>query len=191
MEDTYLTEDARTRLVLSGLNELCEHGVRDFSLRRVAVAAQVSCAAPYKHFKSKEELIGAIVDYIAEKWQLLCHQIQTAITNDTVRLISELCIASIRFWLANGRFRTVLLADSNGKSAGFFYKLSDFDTPIMNEIEKYFSEKGLGESEIFKKQYTIRSLIYGAVLLNTHTSTEGVELALAVTREKIEKEFKI
>lgn len=177
--------------MLSGLNELCEHGVRDFSLRRVAVAAQVSCAAPYKHFKSKEELIGAIVDYIAEKWQLLCHQIQTAITNDTVRLISELCIASIRFWLANGRFRTVLLADSNGKSAGFFYKLSDFDTPIMNEIEKYFSDKGLGESEIFKKQYTIRSLIYGAVLLNTHTSTEGVELALAVTREKIEKEFKI
>ena len=35
-----------------------------FSLRKVAVMCHVSHAAPYKHFKNKEELIEAIIQYV-------------------------------------------------------------------------------------------------------------------------------
>ena len=68
MEKVYPDDGVRTRLILSALDELCEHGVVDFSLRRVALKAQVSCAAPYRHFKSKEELITETAKYITMKW---------------------------------------------------------------------------------------------------------------------------
>ena len=56
MEQEFIENSVRTRLILSGMSEIEKHGVNDFSLRRVALAAQVSCAAPYRHFKDKEEL---------------------------------------------------------------------------------------------------------------------------------------
>ena len=107
MEDRFIVEDVRKRLVLAGLNELCEHGITDFSLRRVSVAAQVSCAAPYRHFKDKDELIGAIIEYIGSKWLLLSKEIRAAFLLDRKRLALELSVAAIRFWVANGNFRTV------------------------------------------------------------------------------------
>ena len=58
MEDRFIEENVRLRLILSGISELEEHGIADFSLRRAAMGAQVSCAASYRHFKSKEEYIN-------------------------------------------------------------------------------------------------------------------------------------
>ncbi len=58
MEEAFQKEDVKTRLLLAGLNELSEYGVRDFSLRRAAEAAGVSCAAPYRYFKGKEEYVA-------------------------------------------------------------------------------------------------------------------------------------
>ena len=46
MEDANLETSVRTRLLLAGLSEMEKHGEGDFSLRRVAKEAQVSCAAP-------------------------------------------------------------------------------------------------------------------------------------------------
>ncbi len=40
--------------------ELEEYGVRDFSLRRVASRVGVSRTAPYRHFASKQDLLGAL-----------------------------------------------------------------------------------------------------------------------------------
>ena len=51
MEEKITVDDVRSRLLFSGLKELERHGVSDFSLRRVAQDAGVSCAAPYRHFK--------------------------------------------------------------------------------------------------------------------------------------------
>ncbi|MBQ9131598.1 MAG: helix-turn-helix transcriptional regulator, partial [Clostridia bacterium] len=57
MEEGYTSHAVRERLIIAGIRELEAHGLNDFSLRRVAVACEVSCAAPYRHFKDKEELI--------------------------------------------------------------------------------------------------------------------------------------
>ena len=55
MKEELWLEDVKTRLLLAGVKELSEYGARDFSLRRAAEAAGVSCAAPYRYFKGKEE----------------------------------------------------------------------------------------------------------------------------------------
>ena len=46
MEEIYTSDNVKSRLILAGLKELDQHGVVDFSLRRVAIGAGVSCAAP-------------------------------------------------------------------------------------------------------------------------------------------------
>ena len=52
MNEKKYVDDVRTRLVLAGIGELSERGVKEFSLRVVAIAAQVSCAAAYRHCES-------------------------------------------------------------------------------------------------------------------------------------------
>lgn len=47
-------------LIKNGLLLLNKVGYQDFSIRKVAAMSGVSHAAPYKHFKDKEELITAI-----------------------------------------------------------------------------------------------------------------------------------
>jgi AcrR family transcriptional regulator len=57
MDQDYGMRSVKTRLILAGLNEIEEYGIKNFSLRRVALGAQVSCAAPYRHFKDKDDFI--------------------------------------------------------------------------------------------------------------------------------------
>ena len=51
------TMTPRERLILAGIKVIEENGVSGFSIRRTAAECGVSCAAPYKHFKDKEDLM--------------------------------------------------------------------------------------------------------------------------------------
>ena len=54
----------REQLLLAGIDDINQNGIQNFSVRRVANACGVSCAAPYKHFEDKPAFLAAIVDYI-------------------------------------------------------------------------------------------------------------------------------
>ena len=60
MDEELGSASVREQLIVAGISELEVHGVTDFSLRRVASSCNISCAAPYKHFKSKEAFVDAI-----------------------------------------------------------------------------------------------------------------------------------
>ena len=122
MEDIYIEESVKKRLILAGLKELEAHGAVDFSLRRVAVSAEVSCAAPYRHFKSREALIEAIISYIKEQWLLMCHTIESAVPALDAR-VRALCVAYMRFWIGNPNFRSVLFLSDHADVLGFGAKL--------------------------------------------------------------------
>ncbi|HUJ74728.1 MAG TPA: TetR-like C-terminal domain-containing protein [bacterium] len=51
----------RDALLGAALAELKEHGAAGLSLRRIAARAAVSHAAPYRHFRSKEHILAALV----------------------------------------------------------------------------------------------------------------------------------
>ena len=48
------TSGLREALILAGIHEINANGVASFSIRRVAEACGVSCAAPYKHFSESD-----------------------------------------------------------------------------------------------------------------------------------------
>ena len=59
---------SRERLIQAGIQELEQNGPASFSLRRVAQACGVSCAAPYRHFKDKQALLLAIAEEYNALW---------------------------------------------------------------------------------------------------------------------------
>ncbi len=58
---TYHHPDLKRALMEAAEAELKEHGAADLSLRRIAARAGASHAAPYRHFKDKDEIVSALV----------------------------------------------------------------------------------------------------------------------------------
>ena len=46
-------------LLLAGIEEIEKNGIQNLSMRKLAARCGISCAAPYKHFKDKEQMLGA------------------------------------------------------------------------------------------------------------------------------------
>lgn len=190
MVERAFEDGVRTRLILSGISELCCHGVRDFSLRRVALTAEVSCAAPYRHFKDKDELILEIIKYIFSKWQLLCREIESAYSEDTERLIVELAAANVAFWAANGNFRSVLTLEAGDETEGTRAEMRKFDAPVVSAIRRLGLCRKMSEDKIEALEFFVTSLVYGTVMLIISGRTESTVSAVDKMRAVIEGELK-
>lgn len=191
MEERYFEDGVRTRLILAGLDELCRHGVRDFSLRRVALAAQVSCAAPYRHFKDKDELILEIIRYIFSKWELLCREIESAFSCDSARLVVELAAANVGFWVANGNFRSVLMLEAGADAAdGAREELRRFDAPVLSAIAEYARKVPLTPERVRALEFHVTSLVYGTVMLVISGKERDSVRAVALLREQVARLLK-
>ncbi len=175
----------RNKLILVGLKELEEHGIKDFSLRRVALSAEVSCAAPYRHFKNKDELIKAILEYIKEDWFILCEQITSIFENNYKNLIKELCLSCVKFWIANGNFLSVLFLIQSSTDGQIKDVLRDFDTPIINSLYKLAKESSLSNEKLKELKYAIPSLVYGTLMIiskNEKITTDIINnLSISIT----------
>lgn len=184
MEEGYTAGAVRERLIIAGIRELETHGLNDFSLRRVAVASEVSCAAPYRHFRDKEELILEIIRYINRQWTLLQEQIILAFPSDSTRALTELGIAHIRFWIANPNFRSVLLLDTPEQEDPRLAERRKISEGISSLIRTYCRERGDSAEKEAEKVYAFQALIYGTVLMlgNQELSNDGETIAMIRTR---------
>ena len=68
MADSYHHGNLRQALIDAGIKIINENGEENLSLRKVAAACEVSHAAPYAHFKDKEELIEAIKANVTDRF---------------------------------------------------------------------------------------------------------------------------
>lgn len=178
MEDRFVEENVRHRLILSGIDELEEHGIADFSLRRAAIGAQVSCAAPYRHFKSKEEYINEIILYVGSKWELLSREIR-AIFDDPAALVREICVANLRFRIANRNFPLALAHTRDS--------VKTIDESVESAVSDYCKTMGLDADQTELKRFTALALIYGAVAM---LSDENADRVIALVECKLKEEFK-
>lgn len=190
MAEHYIEDGVRIRLILAGIDELCRHGIRDFSLRRVALAAEVSCAAPYRHFKDKDELILEIIRYIFSKWTLLSREIEAIYSGDPERLVEELAAANIAFWVANGNFRSVLMMEAgNDDLRGSRAELQRFDAPIISAVAALAEAKGYDGVRRGELEFLVTSLIYGSVMLITTGKLPDTATAVGRVRATLKREL--
>ena len=181
MKNAYSDEGVKTRLILAALDELSEHGTVDFSLRRVAISAQVSCAAPYRHFKSKDDLIAETAKYITSKWELLAKEISAANGVGTKDEIVELSLSAVKFWIANGNFRSLLMPESDSPLAK---EMAAFDLPLNRATDAYFNSLGAHAAIREEARVRILALIYGTVLL-VATGRASVDVSLASLEREV------
>lgn len=170
----FIDESVKTRLILSGISEIEAHGIKDFSLRRVALGAQVSCAAPYRHFKDKQDMIDQIIKYIGSQWNLIFMEIKKVYSSDLKSLIKNACITYLRFWIGNVNFRTILMSSPHAST------LIGFDDDLEKLIAEYF-----GFAEFYKtKFFTVRSIVYGSILLSGFSSPDEIVASLSNSLDK-------
>lgn len=186
MEEQYTAEAVRERLIIAGIRELETHGLNDFSLRRVAMTCEVSCAAPYRHFKGKEELILEIIRYINRQWELLRDQITLAFSNDTRKQLIEIGVAHIRFWIANPNFRSVLLLDTQAEEDPRHAERKKISCGLKDCVRAYGVSHGLCEEAINSVSYAYEALIYGTVLMLGNQELENTPQTIQMIRANLE-----
>ena len=179
MEDEYFSDTVRDRLIVAGADEISQYGLHNFSLRRVASACNISCAAPYKHFKNKEEFILEIIRYINRQWQLLYEQILSLFENDPLRQLTEVCIAYVRFWVANPNYRSVLAMSEQEPTA----------TSVGGMIRRYCADKGDSVDEAERSVLAIKALVYGVTAMIERGELENSPKTYAYVRSTVEKEL--
>lgn len=96
--NTYHHEDLKSELIEAGLKMVKEEGLDNLSLRKLSRCCNVSEAAPYSHFKNKEELIGEMQRYAADKmYEALYRAYETVHDKESPECILELGIAYVLF----------------------------------------------------------------------------------------------
>ena len=68
MADSYHHGNLRQALIKAGIKIINESGEENLSLRKVAALCDVSHAAPYAHFKDKDELLEAIKNSVTDRF---------------------------------------------------------------------------------------------------------------------------
>ena len=169
----------RDKLLAAGIEEIAAHGIAELSLRRVAAACGASCAAPYRHFRSREDFIAAIVHYINGQWGLLADKIILLYSTDRKAQIIEVCMAFIRFLFANDNYRSVLSA--SGEHLG-----ADKLPPL---VRAYAAERSMAEADGASLLYTLRALVYGTVAMLENGELSATAACYDMVRAALRKEL--
>ena len=184
MDNEFFSDTVKDRLIVAGADEISQYGMTNFSLRRVAAACSVSCAAPYKHFKNKEEFILEIIRYINRQWELLCGQILSLFESDPLRQFTEVCVAYVRFWVANPNYRSILAMSEKEPEC------AEKSVSVADMIRKYCLGKGDSFDETERTVWAIKAILYGMTSMMESGELENSPKTYEYIRATIEKELK-
>ncbi|QTQ14702.1 TetR/AcrR family transcriptional regulator [Treponema parvum] len=110
----YHREGLKNLLIEKGIEIVNTDGVQSFSLRKAAAACKVSHAAPYSHFRNKEELLNAMQLHITERFS---KTLESAIgeNKEPRELLKNLGIAYVSFFIDNPAYFQFLYSSSDIK----------------------------------------------------------------------------
>lgn len=181
----------RNDLILAGIDEINQHGVSNFSFRRVATVCNVSCAAPYRHFKDKNELIAAIIDYVNERWAARQEEIIRGCSDVLREQIIEICLGYIRFLMEEPSYRSVLMLKNEEFDNLYHKKRTQFGSTSQTLEHHLFEASGIPKDVWNRKLLVCRSLIFGSVFLMDAGEFEYNETTMEHIRYTLNREFEI
>ena len=185
-------EANKEKFLKAAVSELEEHGVADFSIRRVAKRCGVSCAAPYKHFESKNDLLVEVMRYIGQKWCDVLYDTVESHKNDTIReQLIAICMAYIAFLCTYPEYQTILYMSDRVFEPEVLAEKSKVSGTTMELIGEYCNNFNIGEETRVRKFFVVRSLLFGgAIMINSGILPFNGE-TMNMIRGNIEREFDI
>lgn len=159
---SYHHGDLKRELMEKGMELISKYGEDKLSLRKLAAECGVSNAAPYAHFKSKEELIAEIQNYVMD---LFTRELKRAINENTNsdKLFKQLGKAYVMFFYKNPLYFDFLFSRRNIEIQLSLNKNSanaPFEV-LKKKAAVYFSEFGMNNREIENKIMAMWSLVHG------------------------------
>lgn len=184
-------ENLREALVLAGINEINSNGIAGFSIRRVADACGVSCAAPYRHFKDKRDFIAAIIDYVNDQWANRQEEIIAGCGDSIREQIIEILLNYIRFLMEKPYYRSILLLKDSEFDNLYHKKRTQFGSLTQTLEAQLHSMSGYDEDTWKRKVLAVRALVFGAIFLYDAGEYEFNETNMEYLRYTINREFEI
>ena len=182
-------KNMREALLLAGINEINLNGVHNFSIRRVAEACGVSCAAPYKHFKDKKEFIYAIIDYVNKKWRVRQQEVISKCGNTFREQITAICVEYVRFLMEEPYYRSILLL-KNDEYDNIYHKAQGELNSTSQQLQyNFFTNTTMDKVTQMRKLHVCRALLFGTVFLIDAGEIPFTEESLENLRYFIDREF--
>ena len=131
MSDKYHHGDLRNALIEESIKMINSSGEESLSMRKLAQRCGVSMAAPYAHFKNKEEMINAIKEYVEEAFTKYLEAAVASCENDIENKIITLGNAYITFFIENPEYFTFLF------SRGYIHANLDFKSSDEKDFKPF------------------------------------------------------
>lgn len=173
--DKYHHGDLRESLIKMGLKLFNEEGAEKFSMRKVAALCNVSHAAPYKHFKSKDELINAISEYVFSSFECSLSEIVEKYKNDPHERIIELGKKYVWFMVENPDYlKFAFLQNSESEIVIEENKLRSVEYGSFNVFKNcavdFLKSINVKEEEYAQDIIAMWSMVHGlAIMLSNKT----------------------
>lgn len=180
--NTYHHGDLKNALIQAGIDIISEQGIQKLSIRNAAKKIGVSHTAPYRHFKSKEELVVAIA---VKGFDILENTIEKAVANlsksDPLSLI-EGCRAYIQFAISYPNYYRIMFGDTIKNKTDYPDFLKAYELSfrklihvIVNQVNHHKKDK----TDLEITAIAVWSMLHGYCLLvldnekDRHVGTKG------------------
>lgn len=182
-------KNMREVLLLAGISEINAQGVTGFSIRRVAAACGVSCAAPYKHFKDKKEFIAAIIDYVNGEWRQRQEEILRQCGGDLRLQLVEVACGYIHFLMEKPYFRSILLLKDE-EFDNIYHRPRGALSSRSQQLEQEIRTAWNWSEEVFRRKlHIVRSLLFGTMFMLDSGELPYNDETMAQFRYAIDREF--
>lgn len=181
----------RNTLIEAGINLVNSDGLSQFSLRKVAFTCGVSHAAPYNHFKDKEELLDAMKSYVTDKFAMMLQEVIKAHKDDP-ELTIQIGKAYVLFFFSNPHYFQFLFIQSDlqisfcgQEVSSNFQPFELFKTVAIKSMENW----KLPETTFMENLITMWAMVHGiasmAIMKGVSYDGNWGELVETILREKI------
>ncbi len=179
----------REDLIKAGIAEINAHGISGFSIRRIATACGVSCAAPAKHFGDRNGFLAAIIEYVNLQWRDNQLRILEENKQNIRAQIVGLSVGYVKFLVDNPHFRSILMLKDDEFDNIYHRLRGEMSSITQKLIDEYCASVNMDEETRVRKQYVVRSLIFGAALMFDNRELEYNEKTIEYVRLSIDREF--
>ena len=161
MNKPYHHGDLRKTLIETGIEFINKYGEEKLSLREIAAECGVSNAAPYAHFKGKDDFINAMQSYVMESFMETLGKCADECRDDT-QMLSELGVCYVMYFYHNPLYFDFLFSRKNIR-----IRLSDEnnDNPpfefFRRTAERALGKTGMSEKDIRYKTLAMWSMVHG------------------------------
>ena len=184
MSDKYHHGDLRNALIEESIKMINISGEDSLSMRKLAERCGVSMAAPYAHFKNKEEMINAIKEYVEEAFTKYLEDAVASCENNIEKKIITLGNAYITFFIENPEYFTFLF------SRGYIHANLDFKSSDEKDFKPFKILKDLCSIYFEQKKPELSDYEKELEIIRIWASVQGLTSIMFMPNVKWSRDWK-